>query len=88
MPEQERRDGMNQLTQNVALLTQSVQADIVMTKKVHDRLFGNGDEGLITTVAVNAEITENNEKSIGRLWKAGATGVILCLGWFGRKLFF
>jgi len=72
---EERGSGRDDLVTNVALLTQAVYDDKEMTKKVHDRLFGNGQEGLIATVATVKQTADNNKKSIGTIWKA-AIGII------------
>ena len=61
MAESERRADMNDLVTNLAVLTEKVEADIEVTGKIHDKLFGNGGTGLVTEVAVT-------KSSLKRAW--------------------
>jgi len=66
----ERRAGMSELNTTIALLQQTVERDFELTRKVHDRLFGNSHEGLVTTVAKVEGITQENRRSITILQKS------------------
>lgn len=72
----ERRTGMDDVLEAIGGVKSDVRdlntrfdGNDEMTKKVYDLILGDGGEGLITKVAVVKKATENNEKSIGRLWK-------------------
>ena len=77
--ESERRLGMEDLATNMALMNQTLKENTAMTVKVHDRLFGNGEEGLVTTVALS-------KAAIKRLWWVVGLGtpaiLTVCIGAF------
>jgi len=69
----ERRDGMNKVQTDVALILQSLETNTTLTAKLHDTILGNGGEGLVTKIAVV-------KSSLKRAWWFIA---IIIVGLFG-----